>query len=64
MLSILLLTQLACDSDNSKLLPDATAGSLFGFSFSTSHDLKQLNILRRDLLLVSSRYVDSHKSKS
>ena len=34
MLSILLLTQLACDSDNSKLLPDATAGSLFGFSFS------------------------------
>ena len=67
MLSILLLTQLACDSDSSKLLPDATAGSLFGFSFSekkTSHDLKQLNILRRDLLLVSSRYVDSHKFKS
>ena len=49
------------------MLPDATAGSLFGFSFSGAkiqHDLKQLHILRRDLLLVSSRYVDSHKFKS
>ena len=67
MLSILFLSLLACESENSSLLPDATAGSLFGFSFSekkTSHDLKQLNILRRDLLLVSSRYVDSHKFKS
>ena len=67
MFTFLFLSLFACESDNSSLLPDATAGSLFGFSFSeqkTNHDLKQLNILRRDLLLVSSRYVDSHKFKS
>ena len=67
MFSLLFLSLFSCDSDSSSLLPDATAGSLFGFSFSeqsSHHDLKQLHILRRDLLLVSSRYVDSHKFKS
>ena len=60
--SLWLSMHIGCQSSED-LLTEAKAGGLFGGLLpneQASVNLSQLNILRRDLLLVSERYVDSH----